>query len=371
MPLTDIGSYTLKYLQILDETGKVDKDLEPKLTKAQLLELYKSMALARAADDRQLKLQRQGRMGTFGPATGQEAAACGPTFAMNKDDWFVGAFRELGARLMRGVKLSEEYLFWNGFEEGNVTPDAPRTLPNTVIVASQCTHAVGLAYAMKYRKEKSAVVCFLGDGATSQGEFHEAMNFATVWQVPVVFICQNNQWAISVPRSMQSYSKTLAQKGFGYDMECLQVDGNDVLATYSATKDALDRARSGGGPTFIEAVTFRLMMHTTADDPTKYRDKGVEEEWWKKDPLPRFRKYLEERKVLNDTVIAKMDAEIKAIVDQAVKELEAPREYEIDAPFDHLYATPHPYVEAQREEFLNMLKEEEAEKAGSQETAHA
>ncbi len=374
MPLKKIGTYAVQHLQVLDENGKLDETLEPELSTEQLLTLYRSMLLARRADERQLKLQRQGRMGTFGPCTGQEAAVCAPALAMTKDDWFVGAFREIGARLMRGVTLDEEYLFWNGFEEGNVTDGAHRTLPNAVIVASQTLHAVGIAYAMKLRGEKSAVACFFGDGATSQGDFYEALNFASVWQVPCVFFCCNNQWAISVPRAKQTRSKTLAQKAIAAEVPCLQVDGNDALAMYRAADEAFTRARDGGGPTLIEAVTFRLMMHTTADDPTKYREKAVEEEWWRKDPLPRFEGYLQDKGVLTDAIKADYEAEIKAEVDAAVATLESRDDFKPDAPFDHVFGTKHAVIEEQRQEFLAQLAEEQAAAStppASKETAHA
>jgi len=374
MPVKNVGKYTIQYLQVLDEKGKLDAKLEPKLSEKELLALYRGMCLARAADERQLKLQRQGRMGTFGPCTGQEAAVCAPALAMREDDWFVGAFREIGGRLMRGVGLDEEYLFWNGWEEGNVTPKAPRTLPNAVIVASQTLHAVGLAYAAKYRGEDSVVVCFMGDGATSQGDFYEALNFAAVWKVPCIFICMNNQWAISVPRTMQTAAPTLAQKAVAAEMPGLQVDGNDALAMYRATSEAIDRARKGEGPTFIEAVTFRLLMHTTADDPTKYRQKEVEEDWWKKDPLPRIKGYLEKKGILDDDRQAAIDAEIKEEVDAAVKAFESRDDFKIDAPFDHVFGTEHEMIEEQRQEFLAMLAEEEGgstEKGAKEETAHA
>jgi len=374
MPLRDVDSWKVQYLSILDEHGKLDKKLEPPLSPEKLLEIYRAMVLARAADERQLKLQRQGRMGTFGPCTGQEAAVIGPTMAMKRDDWFVGAFRELGGRLARGVKLEEEYLFWNGFEEGNDTPGAHRTLPNAVIVGSQTLHATGIAYAMKYRGEKSVVVCFFGDGATSQGDFYEAMNFAGVWQAPVVFVCMNNHWAISIPRSAQTVAKTLAQKAIAAGIEGVQVDGNDVLAMYKAGSDAIERAREGGGPTLIEAVTYRLMMHTTADDPTKYRAKEQETEWWSKDPLPRFKAYLEAKGVLDAKRQESIEADVKNEVDAAVRAFESRADFKPDAPFDHVYGTRHETIEEQRREFLQNLTEE-AEAAGTrvanEETAHA
>lgn len=360
MPRTEIATWSVPHLQILDEQGNLDKELEPELKKAELLELYRHMVWTRITDERMLKLQRQGRIGTFGPSTGQEASQCGSMFAARKDDWFVGAFREHGARLMRGESLVKQLHYYNGFEEGNVNPDGHgRNLPVSVIVGAQALHAVGIGRAMQLQGEKeSAVLCYMGDGATSEGDFHEALNFAAVWQAPVVFIVQNNQWAISVPREKQTRSRTLAQKAVAYDMPGVQVDGNDVLAMYAATAEALDRARKGEGPTLIEAVTYRLMMHTTADDPTKYRTEDEEQVWWKRDPLPRFRKYLEGRKYWNDELEAELQRELKEKMDAEVKEFEEAPAFRPDLPFDHVFGTTHPVIEEQREAFLAEMRKE-------------
>ncbi len=364
MPLKEIGKFSVSHLQILDETGNVDRKLEPKLDDDTLLRLHRAMTYAREGDQRLLKLQRQGRIGTFGPCTGQEASVCGPAFAMNADDWFVGSFRELGGRLARGESLINTFVFHNGFEEGNVqAPGVTRLLPVSIIVAAQTLHAVGIAYAMKLRGESAAVVTFLGDGGTSEGDFHEALNFASVWQVPVVFICQNNQWAISVPRGRQTHARTIAQKAIAYDLPGVQVDGNDVLAMYAAVKEALDRARAGGGPTLIEAVTYRLMMHTTADDPTRYREDAEVQTWWQRDPLTRFRKYLETKGLWDDDRQALLEAEIRQEIDAAVKEFEARGPVRPDAPFDHVFGTRHAVIEQQRAEFLADVAREEGEHA--------
>lgn len=359
MPEKVIEEFSVSRLEILDENANVDEALEPKLTDERLLAMYRAMVLARAADDRMLKLQRQGRIGTFGPSTGQEACVVGPVSAMAKSDWFVGAFRELGGRLVLGETLTNQLLYYNGFEEGSVRPGGDgRLLPISVIVGAQALHAVGIAYAMKYRKEKSAVLAFMGDGATSEGDFHEALNFAAVWQVPVVFICQNNQWAISVPRSKQTKSKTIAQKAIAYQMPGIQVDGNDILATYCAAKDALERAYSGGGPTLIEAVTYRLNMHTTADDPKKYRTDAEVEKWLGREPLIRFRKYLENKGIWNDARQSVLDEEIRQEIEAAVQGFEARTDFKPDAPFDHVFGTKHDVIEEQRREFLAALAEE-------------
>ena len=257
MPLKKIADYSLSYLQVLDPSGIVDKSLEPDLTKDQLLKLYRAMCFAREGDKRMLALQRQGRIGTFAPTTGQEASVCGATLAMTEKDWFVGAFREMPGHMMRGETFCQYLLFHNGFEEGSIMPGKEnRTLPIQIIVGAQTLHAVGLAYAAKYRKEKNvAAVCFFGDGATSEGDFHEALNFASVWQVPCVFICQNNHWAISVPLAKQMRSKTIAQKAIAYDMPTLQVDANDALPCtaprvkrLTAHTPAGDRASSKPSP---------------------------------------------------------------------------------------------------------------------------
>jgi len=358
MPRIRLAHFEINRLQILDEHGNLDESLEPQLSPEQLLRLYRVMWLAREGDQRMLKLQRQGRVGTFGPTTGQEAPPAATALAMTERDWFVGAFRELSGMLMRGVPLASNYLFHNGWEEGNVF-DAPRTLPISIIVGAQTLHAVGLAYAAKLRGETdTAAVTFFGDGATSEGDFHEALNFAGVWQAPVVFVCQNNHWAISLPRSRQTRAETLAQKAIAHGVPAIQVDGNDPLAVYSAAKEALDRAHAGGGPTLIEAVTYRLMMHTTSDDPTRYREEAEVAEWWKRDPLVRFRKYLERKGLWNDERQAALEEEIRREVEEAVRTLEAATGFPLDAPFEHVLGTKHEAIERQRAEFLAARREE-------------
>jgi TPP-dependent pyruvate/acetoin dehydrogenase alpha subunit len=282
---------------------------------------------------------------------------------MGENDWFVPAFRELGGRLVLGEPTENGYLFHNGYEEGNIQPEtaSKRLLPINIIVGSQTLHAAGIGYAMKYRKEKAAALTYFGDGATSEGDFHEAMNFAAVWDAPVVFICQNNQWAISIPRSQQTRSKTLAQKAIAHGLPGIQVDGNDVLAVYKATKEALDRAYKGEGPSFIEAVTYRLMMHTTADDPKRYRTEEEVEKWWKVEPLIRFRKYLEKKGIWDDARQAAMEEDVKQEVETAVNNFESRKDFKPDAPFDHVYGTRHDEIEEQRQAYLASLKEESAD----------
>jgi 2-oxoisovalerate dehydrogenase E1 component len=365
MPLREVARFSIPHLQVLDESGHIDADLDPRLDDQTLVELYRAMVLAREADGRMLKLQRQGRIGTFPPATGQEAIACGATLALKKSDWFVGAYRELGGKLMRGEPLEKILLYYNGYEEGNTLPRELRTLPGYVILASQLPHAVGIGYAMQQLKEKeTAVLAFFGDGATSQGDFHEALNFAGVWRAPVIFVCQNNHWAISVPRRIQTHSETIAQKAVAYGMPGIQVDGNDVLAVYRAVHEALERARAGGGPTLIEALTYRLLMHTTADDPTKYRSEEEVQEWWKREPIPRFRSYLEKKGIWNADLQAGLEARVREEVDRAVKAFERETTFKPDAPFDHVFGTSHPEIEDQRAEFLADLGRDQTASTG-------
>ncbi len=361
MPKQEIATFSIPYLQILDEKGNLDEKLAPDLPDDALVELYRHMVWGRLTDERMLKLQRQGRIGTFAPATGQEAAHCAAMFAAEERDWFVGAFREHGARLMRGESLRRQLIYYNGFEEGNVNEPGgnPRNLPVSVIVGAQALHATGIAYAMRLRGEpETAVVCFMGDGATSEGDFHEALNFASVWRLPVVFVVQNNQWAISVPREKQTRSRTLAQKAVAYEMPGVQVDGNDALAVYAAVREALDRGRAGEGPTLIEAVTYRLMMHTTADDQYKYRSKEEEEAWWERDPLRRFRMLLEKKGLWDDVRQEALEKEFKERIDAEVKAFEAAGDFDPVAPFDHVFGTPHPRIARQKEEFLAELARE-------------
>lgn len=350
-------------LSILDEKGELDKDLEPDLDAELLLRLYRAMLLGRRFDERLLSLQRQGRIGTFAPITGQEASQIGAVAALRSSDWMAPAFREMGAELWRGKPMVSVILTYGGFGEGGRIEDDRNDLPVAIPVASQVLHAVGLAWAMKYRSQKDVAMTFLGDGGTSEGDFHEAMNFAAVYQIPVIFVCQNNQWAISFPRKNQTRSKTIAQKALAYDMPGIQVDGNDVLAVYVAAKEAVDRARDGGGPTLIECVTYRMMMHTTADDPKRYRTEEEVEEWKKRDPIDRFQKYLKDKDLLSDETIESLEAEIKAKIQAAVDEAEKQMKTLGDplGMFENVYADMPAYLKEQREELAQELSESREE----------
>lgn len=355
--------YSVEYLSILDEDGHLDSELEPDISEDLLLRMYSTMVLARRFDARMVDLQRQGRIGTFPPVTGHEAAHIGAVAAIEESDWLAPSYRESAAELWRGRKMENFLLYWGAYDEGAAVEPERNDLPIAVPIATQTLHAVGIAYAMKYRKEEKVVMTFFGDGATSEGDFHEAMNFAGVFRVPAVFVCVNNQWAISVPRTRQTHSETIAQKAIAYGMPGLQVDGNDVLAVYSAAREAVERARSGGGPGFIEEVTYRTAMHTTSDDPRKYRSADEEQIWLRRDPLPRFQQYLLQKGVLTSELLESVEADAKAKIQAAVDAAEARMKEGADPMhmFDQTYAELPPNLIEQREELRRELELAKAE----------
>lgn len=341
-------------LSILDTEGNADPALDPKLDAQELRRLLRGLLLARRYDERMLKLQRQGRIGTYGPALGQEAAALGPAYVLAKTDWLVPSFREPAAMIHRGWPIEKLILWWGGNEVGAQTPKDVRDLPICVPVSSQCLHAAGIAWACKLKKDGAAVLCFLGDGATSEGDFHEAMNVAGAFRLPLVFIIQNNQWAISLPRSKQCASPTLAQKCLGYGFDGIQADGNDILAMIVAAGEAVARAKSGGGPTLIEAVTYRLGVHTTADDPKKYRTEAEVEQWKVRDPLARFYKYLKKHQIMDDKARDVLEEEVRGEIDDAIAKAEK-FEPSVTEPFHHCFATMPNHLEVQYAEFQAYL----------------
>jgi pyruvate dehydrogenase E1 component alpha subunit len=364
MPRKTINlGHKVEYLSVLDEKGKLDKKLEPEIPDELLLKLNKAMLLGRRFDERLLSLQRQGRIGTFAPISGQEASQLGAVAVLEPEDWFVPSFRETAAELWRGRSMESVILGFGGYNEAARTKEKLHNVPVAVPVGSQIPHATGIGWGIKYRRKKNIVMTFFGDGGTSEGDFHEGMNFAGVYQAPVVFVCQNNQWAISVPRSRQTHSETLAQKALAYGMPGIQVDGNDVLAVYVAAKEAEQRARSGGGPTMIECITYRMMMHTTADDPKRYRKDEEVEAWRKKDPITRFQKYLTGKKLLNDKKIKALEEEIKEQINTAVEAAEKKMKALTDPliMFDHVYEEMLPHLAAQKEAFAEEWKMSEEE----------
>ena len=255
------------------------------------------------------------------------------------------------------MRLEDDLVLTAGYEEGLHFSKESRDLPIAIPVASQIPHAVGIAWGIQLKGADEVVLTYFGDGATSEGDFHEALNFAQVFELPVVLLCQNNRWAISVPVHKQTHSQTLAQKGIAYGMRSLQVDGNDILAVYRATKEAVDRARKGEGPTFIEALTYRLSFHTTADDPTKYRPAGELKEWEKRDPVPRFERYLIKRGHLDPEMVKNWTTAAVIEVDHAVERFEKRLSGKPGVIFDHAYAKNPPYLERQRREMEDWVRD--------------
>jgi len=279
----------------------------------EVLEAYRVMVLARQADEWAVNLNRQGRMPTYVLNQGQEANSAGALLALRPDDWFVPAYRELAGMLMRGLPLHQIYLYWQGNELGSHLPqETYHMLPVSVPVGSQPLHAVGLAYAEHFRGTDRVVIAFMGEGATSEGDWHEALNLAGVWKAAVIFFTQNNQWAISLPASKQTASPTVAEKAFAYGFEGVQVDGNDLFAVYAAVRQAADKARAGGGPTLVEGYTYRIGPHTTSDDPRRYRSEAEVERWRALDPLLRLERYLQARGLLGGEEVQEIRAKCLA-----------------------------------------------------------
>ena len=344
-----VARFEIRYSQFLDPHGKVVAPLPEFACNApSLVALYRWMVLMRTYDAKAIALQRTGQIGTFASLLGHEAINAGIGSAMAKDDVFLMTYRENGVELMRGVTLKEMFLYWGGDERGSDFAVPRRDFPICITIAAHATHAVGAAYAMKLRRERRAAVCALGDGATSKGEFYEAINAAGTWKLPVVFAVTNNQWAISVPRAKQSAAQTLAQKAIAAGIEGLQVDGNDVIAVRHAMDEALDRARSGGGPTLIEALTYRLSDHTTADDATRYRSPDQVAEAWKLDPIVRLRTHLIAAgawdKAKEDALLKECNEQVQAAA-QAYLDTPPPTAEQM---FDHLYATLPAALQKQR-----------------------
>lgn len=338
MPIRPLVSYSIERVEVLREDGSVDEALMPPLTSDDITRLYEHMVLTRRFDERMFKLQRQGRLGTFARVTGQEGAQIGAVFAMQPTDWLVPAFRENGALLWRGVPMTQLLQYWSGDERGGAFPHSLRTLPIAIPVGTHLLHAVGIAWAMKEAREEAAVLTFFGEGATSTGDFGEALNMAGVFQVPVVFFCQNNQYAISLPFTRQTAAPTVAQKALAYGIFGVQVDGNDVFAVYRVTKEALERARQAKEPTLIEAHTYRVTDHTTSDDARRYRSEEEVAAWLKRDPLERLARYMRARGLLDETREQKVAAEADRKVNEAVEAFEAIPPPGPEEIFSHVFA---------------------------------
>lgn len=352
-----------KIFRIADNEGKViNTEWFPEISQDDILKAYKDMLFVRTADIMAVSYQRQGRMFTYPLNLGQEAISVALGKVMEKEDWLVPAFREMGAWLAKGATLKELFMYFMGYETGTAFLNAPKLLPISVPIASQLTHAAGIGYAVKLQNTKDVVFAVVGDGGTSEGDFHEALNFAAVWKVPVVFIVQNNQFAISVPFRMQTASVNIAVKSLAYGMPGLKVDGNDFFAMYAALKQVTAFAREGHGPVLIEALTYRKGAHTTSDDPTKYRTKENEEEWEKTDPLKRMSAYLKHKGLWNDAQEAVLTEQFKKEVDTAFEAAEAAPPYQLEDVFKYTYAEMPEDLKMQQMEHEKFLKWKEIRK---------
>lgn len=347
--MTVAARFEIHHSRFLDEHGKAVQEL-PAFARdtGELVALYRWMVLMRAYDAKAVALQRTGQLGTFASMLGQEAINAGIGSAMTKEDVFLMTYRENGVQLMRGVTLKELFLYWGGDERGCDYARPRGDFPICITIAAHATHAAGVAYAMKLRREPRVAVCALGDGATSKGDFYEGLNAAGAWQLPLVYVVTDNQWAISVPRSRQSAAQTLAQKAVAAGIEGLQVDGNDVIAVRHAMDQALAKARSGGGPTLIEALTYRLSDHTTADDASRYRGPDELAAAWKQEPLLRLRTYLTDSgtwdKTREDALLKECNEQVQAAA-QAYLDTPPPGPEQM---FDHLYAQMPAALQKQR-----------------------
>lgn len=339
MTIETTAQFTIQYTRYLDEEGRPLGPLPAFATDPAVLhKLYRWMVLTRTFDLKAINLQRTGKMGTYAASLGQEGVSVAIGHTMASDDVLVPAYREYGAQFQRGVKMVEILRFWGGMESGNCYENCPQDFPIAVPIGTQPLHASGIATAMKYRKEKRAALSVCGDGATSQGDFYEAMNVAGAWHLPVVFVINNNQWAISISRKSQTNCETLAQKGLAAGIPSQQVDGNDIIAMVEVLDKALTRARSGKGPSVIEAITYRLHDHTTADDASRYRAPSEVEQAWHAEPVKRLKLYMQGLGLWDEAYEQRLVAECQAEVDVAVQEYFATEAEPVTVMFDYHFA---------------------------------
>jgi pyruvate dehydrogenase E1 component alpha subunit len=339
--------------QVLDPKGNVvNSELMPKLSDEELRELMRRMVFIRVLDQRAVKLTRQGRLGFYAPVAGQEAAMIGSEYATRKEDFILPGYRDVPQLYFHGWPLYQWVLFSRGHQHGSEIPKDVNVLMPQIIIGAQYVQAAGTAMAFKLRNEKRVAITYTGDGGTSQGDFYEGINFAGAYQLPAVFIVQNNQFAISVPVQLQTAAETLAQKAVAAGIPGVQVDGNDVLAMYAVTKQAVERAREGHGPTLIEAVTFRFGPHTmSGDDPTRYRTKDLENEWEQKDPLVRFRAFLQNKGLWTDQDEERAMEEAREALNDALKKADEYPKMTIPGLIDSMFEVLPESLKRQRAEY--------------------
>ncbi|MCD8508547.1 MAG: pyruvate dehydrogenase (acetyl-transferring) E1 component subunit alpha [Bacillus sp. (in: Bacteria)] len=351
-------SHEQDMIQVLMPNGDLRQPIDGKIDESLMVEMYKNMSFIRLFDRKSINLQRQGRMGTYAPFEGQEASQAGSAMALSQNDWMFPTYRDHGAALVHGQEMYRVFLYWMGHIDGPTCTEGKRILPPAVPIATQMLHAVGTGWASKLNNETDISIAYFGDGATSEGDFHEALNMAGVFNTPTIFFCQNNGYAISVPFQQQSASKTIAQRGAAYDMKSVRVDGNDIFAVYLTVLEAAERARKGEGPTLIEAVTYRFGAHTTADDPKKYRDQEKLSKEWREtlDPIERLKTYLMKHNLWNEE---KEKTFLKEAEERIEAELKRAEMYPKANPvhmFDHVYAETPWNIKEQKEAFQELYR---------------
>ncbi|PXW92638.1 pyruvate dehydrogenase E1 component alpha subunit [Streptohalobacillus salinus] len=339
--------------QILNEEGKiVNEEKMPDLSEDELKELMTRMVYTRILDQRSIALNRQGRLGFYAPTAGQEASQLGSQFALEQDDFLLPAYRDVPQLIWQGLPLYKAFLWSRGHYVGSQMPEEVNALTPQIIIGAQYVQTAGVALGIKKRNEKRVAITYTGDGGTSQGDFYEGMNFAGAFNAPAIFIAQNNRFAISTPVEKQTAAKTLAQKAVAAGIEGIQVDGMDVLAVYVATKEARDRAVNGEGPTLIETLTYRYGPHTMAgDDPTRYRTEDLDSEWEQKDPLVRFRKYLEEKGIWSEDQENEIIEKAKADIKEAIKQADDTPKQKVTDLISNMYETLPANLQEQMEEY--------------------
>ena len=334
-----VAEFQIEYEQILSEDSQLTKNIPEQIKTEDLIEFYRLMTITRTFDKKAVSLQRTGKMGTYASTLGQEAISTAIGYAMENNDVLSPFYREYTAMYQRGVKLSDILSYWGGDERGSAYENNAQDFPICVPIASQCLHAAGAARAFQLKEEKGVAVSTIGDGGTSQGDFYEALNVGGAWNLPLVIVINNNQWAISVPLSKQTSCQTLAQKAIGAGVKGIQVDGNDMIGTYSVMKDAIEHARSGKGPVLVEALTYRLCDHTTADDATRYRPQEEVDAAWKVEPISRLEKYLLENSIITDSDVKMYEKEAKELINKEVDIYLNRDKPSIEDMFDYHYET--------------------------------
>ena len=341
--------------RVIGDGGEIPDAEVPGLADAGLLALHRSMVLLRTYDERSLTYHRQGRIGTYAIFWGTEAIQAGSVHALDDGDWVFPSYRESAIGLLRGMAPATILAWWRGHPAGWWEPRELRVASICVPIATHVPHAAGLAWGLRLRGEQGCAVCYFGDGATSEGAFHEGANFAAVMSAPLVLLCNNNQWAISTPLGSQTRAASLADKAAGYGMPGVRVDGGDVLAVYEATREAVARGRAGEGPTLIEAVTYRMAPHATADDQSLYIDEARVEEERRNECLARYEGYLRRRGLLTDELAEAVRAEALAAMREGIAAAEALPAPDPALVFDTAYADPPPQLLAERAELLRLL----------------